>query len=102
MGFFKDLKKRAKSIKPMPAPIPQEMSLPSIKPGVLDKRISSALLERPSPIPQGMSLDPISLPRFKLEKRISDMNGIIDLTKKDIELIHKQNEEIEINKNIII
>ena len=73
MGFFKDLKKRAKSIQPMPAPIPQEMSLPSIKPGVLDKRISSALPQRPSPIPQGMSLNPISIPSFKLEKRISDI-----------------------------
>tara|TARA_R100000664_G_scaffold12867_1_gene20627 strand:- start:2249 stop:3307 length:1059 start_codon:yes stop_codon:yes gene_type:complete len=74
MGFFKDLKKRAKSIQPMPAPIPQEMSLPSINPGFLDKRIKSArsLPERPSPIPQEMSLNPISIPSSKLEKRISD------------------------------
>jgi len=80
MAFFKNLKNRARGLEkriqgpmiPMPAPIPQEMSLPSIKPGFLDKRISSALPERPSPIPQEMSLNPISIPSFKLEKRISD------------------------------
>jgi len=51
MGFFKDLKNRTRG---------------------LEKRIQGPMIPMPAPIPQEMSLNPISLPRFKLEKRISD------------------------------
>lgn len=36
-----------------------------------------------------------------LEKRIRDVQGIVDLTQKDIENIHKQSKEFKINKNKI-
>ena len=36
-----------------------------------------------------------------LEKRIHDIKGIVELTQKDIENIHKQSKEFEINKNKI-